>query len=333
MRDANGARPVAHGPDHVNPHVLRRKVHPHMVPSRRPSTRKCGCKTVRDGTILAVLLLIPVDPLHPHRPDEHVAPEAQAARDIGVEVALIDHDAAHQCGAEAAVRFLSTPNTDAVYRGWMLRSERYAPLAAAAKRRRVVLRTSAAAYEAAHELPGWYQAFQSFTPPSAWLTSPGTDGLRRVLDVLPDGPAVIKDYVKSMKHYWSEAAYIPDVRDLDGARRVADRFLELRGDELVGGIVVRSFVEFQPGEARTWWVDGRCVLVTAHPDTPGLVPDSVPTTQFAAAVKVLGSPFVTPDLAMTTTGQWLVVEVGDGQVSDRPESTPPGDLVRALNPA
>ena len=285
--------------------------------------------TSAPATILSMLLLVPNDPLRPRRPDEHFGAEARAARDMGIEVALIDHDAACHGDADEAVRFLSKASTDAVYRGWMLRSEQYAVVAAAAESRGVSLRTSPADYQAAHELPGWYQAFQSLTPLSAWLRSPGADGLDGVLQMLPAGPAVIKDYVKSMKHYWSEAAYIPDVRDLESARRVADRYLELRGEDLVGGIVVRSFVDLLPGEARTWWVDGRCVLVTAHPDTPDHVPTDVPVAQFATAVKVLGAPFVVVDLAMTATGAWLVVDVGDGQVSDRPESTPPADLISA----
>jgi hypothetical protein len=148
--------------------------------------------------------------------------------------------------------------------------------------------------------------------------------------VLPDGAAVVKDYVKSMKHYWAEAAYIGDVRNLAAARRVASRFLELRGEDLVGGIVVRSYAELLPGEARTWWVDGRCMLVTAHPDTPDLHPVDVPISGFVDAVVQLGSPFVVLDLAKTPTGTWILIEVGDGQVSDRPESTPPGDLLTVL---
>jgi hypothetical protein len=39
---------------------------------------------------------------------------------------------------------------------------------------------------------------------------------------------------------------------------VITRLLELRGDDLVGGVVVREFEGFLPGEARTWWVDGVC---------------------------------------------------------------------------
>jgi ATP-grasp domain, R2K clade family 3 len=75
-----------------------------------------------------------------------------------------------------------------------------------------------------------------------------------------------------MKHYWDEAAFIPDVRDSAGVLRVAGRFLELRGDDLVGGLVVRPFEQYQPGEVRSWWVNGHCAVLSAHPDTPELEP-------------------------------------------------------------
>jgi ATP-grasp domain-containing protein len=45
------------------------------------------------------------------------------------------------------------------------------------------------------------------------------------------GAAVLRDYTKSMKHYWHDAAYIPDTEDADVAWRVATRLRELRDDE------------------------------------------------------------------------------------------------------
>jgi len=39
------------------------------------------------------MLLVPRDTLHPRSPDPHFAEEAAAARELGIEVALVDHDA------------------------------------------------------------------------------------------------------------------------------------------------------------------------------------------------------------------------------------------------
>ena len=149
---------------------------------------------------------------------------------------------------------------------------------------------------------------------------------------LGPGAAVLRDYTKSMKHYWHEAAYIPDLTDAEAAWSVAARMRELRGDDFSGGFVLRRFEEFTGAEARTWWVDGTCRLVTAHPDTPDRPPPAeLPTSEPAVAVAGHGLPFVTVDLARRADGRWRVVELGDGQVSDRPSSTPPETFLAALS--
>ena len=125
--------------------------------------------------LCGVLLILPADPLAPRRPDGHFAREAHAARDAGVPVALVDHDALGRRGEpDGAVRTVPA-DTDAVYRGWMLRSEQYRAFADALARRDVVLRTTAGHYRRAHELPGWYAALRGVTPDSAWTVSGDRD--------------------------------------------------------------------------------------------------------------------------------------------------------------
>jgi hypothetical protein len=112
---------------------------------------------------------------------------------------------------------------------------------------------------------------------------------------------------------------------------VASRFRELREDEFTGGFVVRCFEQFSSAEARTWWVDGRCRLVTAHPDTPAdLPPAELDLAAFAPLIASLSLPFVPADLVMRADGIWRVIEVGGGQVSDRPASASPTDFVTAV---
>jgi hypothetical protein len=221
----------------------------------------------------------------------------------------------------------------AVYRGWMLRSEQYSAFAGALAGRGVTLRTGAADYRRAHELPGWYAALASVTPESVWTEGDAQEDFGAACAELGGGAAVLRDYVKSMKHYWDEAAFIPDVADRAGAWKVASRFRELRDEEFTGGFVLRRFEDFGPAEVRTWWVDGACRLVTAHPDTPDSpAPDGLDLAWLAPLVGSLGLAFVTVDLVLRADGVWRVVELGDGQVSDRPSSTDPAALVAAILP-
>lgn len=166
------------------------------------------------GQTVGVLLLVPASPLRPRQPDEHFAPEAAAAAGLGVRVALVDHDAlAAPGGAERAVAAVPGDDGDAVYRGWMLTSGQYAAFAAALAARGVTLRTSPERYQRAHELPGWYPALAPLTPATAWTAGDRREDFLDACAILGPGPAVLRDYVKSMKHYWHEAAYIPDTAD------------------------------------------------------------------------------------------------------------------------
>ncbi|GIE75375.1 hypothetical protein Aph02nite_13250 [Actinoplanes philippinensis] len=272
------------------------------------------------------MLLVPSDVLRPRRPDEHFADEARAARDAGIEVALVDHDALATGDADGGVARVPA-GEGAVYRGWMLDAGRYASMARALAGRGVTVRTGPEQYRRAHELPGWYAAVAGDTPESVWTTGDRPEDFRRVCAGLGGGPAVLRDFTKSMKHHWHEAAYIPDVADGAAAWAVASRFRELRGDGFTGGFVVRRFESFTGAEVRTWWVGGVCRLVTAHPDTPGeLPPDDVELPDLGG----VDLPFVTVDLARRDDGRWRIVEIGDGQVSDRPRSTDPEELIAAL---
>lgn len=284
-----------------------------------------------------MILLVPADVVVPRRPDEVFAAEAAAARAAGIPVALVDHDALTQADdAERAVARVPQGYADAVYRGWMVGARQYEALAGALAARKVTLRTSAAQYLQAHELPGWYPAFAGLTPYSAWTRGDDRAAFDKARARLgASGPAVIRDYVKSMKHYWDTAMYVPDLADSSAAWRVASRFRGLREDEFTGGFVLRRFEPLTSSEARTWWVGGGCALITPHPDTPQSPPPgpgSLPLARIAQTVRAAGLTFVTVDLALRADGTWRVVEVGDGQVSGLPATTAAADLIAAIWP-
>lgn len=282
------------------------------------------------------------DPLAPRRPDRHFAAEAAAAVMLGGHTALVDHDALLAGDARAAVARVPRDFGPVWYRGWMIPSRHYVVLADALEERGTVLHTSPAQYRAAHELPGWYRTFARVTPRSAWLplrprTVPGEAALASLATGIGTSgtggsgsrAAVVKDYVKSRKHEWNEASFVPDTADTARMAAVVRRFVELQEDSLAGGIVLRSFERFTGEEARVWWVNGEAVQVTAHPDTPRSLP-SPSVGPVAPLVRALDCPFVTTDMALREDGTWRVVEVGDGQVSGFPEGTDPRRVLQAL---
>ena len=251
--------------------------------------------------IMPVTILMCADPLNPKRVDEHFAREAEAVRALGGSLALIDHDALQRGDAAEAVRRVPRDLGTVWYRGWMATAGQYAALTAALGAKNIAMAVPPDGYQKAHELPGWYDTFAGVTPASVWLplkpgVVPERDTLARLVRPLAKGPAIVKDYVKSRKHEWDEACFVPDVTDVERLHAVVSRFVELQGDFLAGGIVIREFETYENSEARVWWVDGEPVLVGAHPDSPDRRPR--PYTELTApCVRSLGCRFITTDLA------------------------------------
>lgn len=308
------------------------------------------------GAFMATTVLYCCDPLNPRRVDGHFAEEARRVRARGGGVGLIDHDALLAGNAQRAVAGVPVGLDPVWYRGWMIPSDRYCALADALDQRGVGMLISPGQYRSAHELPGWYRAFSGLTPSSAWSVlragqysdgDRGGDGddmlassaaLALLAGRLRPGAGIVKDYVKSRKHEWNEACFIPDLSDAVAMGQVVRRFVELQGEFLAGGVVLREFERFvtprsAAGEVRVWWLDGEARLLTPHPDSPeGRLHQGAIASLggVAAAVRRLGARFVTTDLALREDGVWRVVEVGDGQVSELHASVDANELVGLL---
>ncbi|HEV2235226.1 MAG TPA: ATP-grasp domain-containing protein, partial [Ktedonobacterales bacterium] len=198
-----------------------------------------------------MLLIYCRDPLVRGQPDAAFASEVGAAERLGLPYALINFEALIYDGdASRAVRAIPAASQTAIgmFRGWMLRPEQYAQLYAALLDRGVRLINDPAAYRHCHYLPESYERIASWTPRTVWLPlasaddMPSRDALRMLLAPFGDRPLIVKDYVKSRKHEWLEACFIPSATDLEGVERVVRRFLELQGDDLAGGLVFREYV-------------------------------------------------------------------------------------------
>ena len=75
------------------------------------------------------------------------------------------------------------------------------------------------------------------------------------------------------------------------------------------------------------------MLSTVHHDSKSSdLPSSVDLSALTPLMRTLRLPFVTVDLALRDDGTWRVIELGDGQVSDRPRTTSAEELLRAVMP-
>ncbi|WP_165247245.1 ATP-grasp domain-containing protein [Paludisphaera soli] len=281
-----------------------------------------------------MLLVFCRDPLESARPDRSFRAEVQAAEALDVERILIDHDALVR--GESPGRMVrgvaERPEpTTAVYRGWMTTPAHYAVLHDALAGRNIRLVNDPAQYRHCHHLPDSYEAIAGLTPRSVWLEGdPGLDRIMASLATFGGGPAIVKDFVKSRKHEWFEACFLPRSDDREAVARVVGRFRELQGDDLAGGLVFREYVEFQPigthprsgmpivDEHRIFWLDGQPIFHTPYWEGFEAAGQPPPVADFAEAAARVPSRFFAMDVARRRDGAWMIVELGDGQVSGLP---------------
>lgn len=256
-------------------------------------------------------------PLAPKEVDPDYLEEWEAAGRHGFERGLVSFE--DLTGGEPLRRL--PPQGLCLYRGWMLRPEQYDRLYQALDGRMV---HTPEQYRFCHLFPNSYPQLEGLTPESAWTDQP--DQFQALLARFGDQPVVIKDYVKSRKHEWLEACYIPRA---DQAGRVVETFLERQGEDLVGGLVVRRFEAFEQvgvhplsglptfREYRLFFAEGRLLLSFPYwgDELEGPGPPSEP---FASLAARLPTRFFTMDVARRSDGQWRVVELGDGQVAGLP---------------
>lgn len=237
------------------------------------------------------------------------------------EAALIELESLHTSRALVFPTRLQSP---VLYRGWMLTPPQYHRLAEVLQARDVELLVAPDAYVRAHHMDGWLAAFDGLTPDTVLVdaNAPDADVLAAATALAaPDG-YFVKDLVKSQKHaiaasYAPTAAALPDV---------VAALRELQGADLADRLAIRRFVPLDSTtpELRTWYCNGVLATITLHPDfadhtSAQPTPPLELLDEVAARVAKLDHPFVAVDVAKSAEGGWLVVEVGDGQVSGLPD--------------
>lgn len=275
-------------------------------------------------------------PFAPKEVDADFLTEHRAAIDAGFSTALFDHTLVTEGDVSRAIRRIPENIGSCVYRGWMLTASRYSELHDALMQRGAQLVNSPSAYRFCHHLPESYSALEGETPESVWFPVKGSVAFDEVFErlrIFGSAPLIVKDYVKSQKHHWNEACFIPHADDKASVERVVRRFLELQGEDLAEGLVFRRYVPLRivglhprskmplAAEFRTFWFDGQLLLKHAYwGDLASVEPDLTPSDAWLHHISLqISSRFFTMDVALLDNGQWTVVELGDGQVAGLPE--------------
>ncbi|MHB8598065.1 MAG: ATP-grasp domain-containing protein [Ktedonobacteraceae bacterium] len=277
------------------------------------------------------------DPWDKRRPDPAYESEVVAAKEAGLVYSVIDFDAVVLQQNMAKVVCWIEPSpvpTLAIYRGWMLRPEAYRQLYDLLANKQIYLINNPDAYKHCHYLPESYTVIEGHTPASVWLKTGEDVPIDTIMELLKpfgDKPVIVKDFVKSRKHEWFEACYIPSASDREVAERVITRFMELQGEDLNEGLVFREFVDFEQltthsksgmpltKEFRLFFLDGKPMLSSEYWEEGAYGDVRPPMHLFNVIAQKVQSHFFTMDVAQRRDGDWMIVELGDGQVAGLPE--------------
>jgi hypothetical protein len=233
----------------------------------------------------------------------------------------------------------------AIYRGWMIEPDKYELFYQGLLKKKVKLINTPEEYKTCHYLPSSYEFIKESTPVTKWMEIKGNvdfESVFELTDSFRDDPIIVKDYVKSQKHNWTEACFISKASDRDSVRKVVSRFIELQGQGLNVGLVFRKFEELEfltnhskskmplTKEFRLFFLDGQVIQTFNYWDE-GDYGDTKPDLQkFEGIGKKVKSNFFTMDIAKKKNGDWIIMELGDGQVSGLPDNADKNEFYRAV---
>ncbi len=260
--------------------------------------------------------------------------EKKSAVNAGFDFSLISFEELTDGNIATALRFIKQSENKefGIYRGWMLTPNQYKNLYAGLLNKNIELINSPIEYRHCHYLPDSYKKIESKTPKSNWTTELTNDVILELTSHFGESPIIVKDFVKSEKHNWEEACFIPNASDSDKVKSVVDKFIELRGNSLNEGLVFRRFEELEyltehsksgmplTKEFRIFFANRKIVKVFDYWDE-GEYGDTKPELDdFIEIAKNIDSKFFTMDVAKKKNGDWIIMELGDGQVAGLPDN-------------
>lgn len=265
------------------------------------------------------------------------AEEYAAAKQQAIPTSLISFEALKKGNVQLALRSVrkAFEREQGIYRGWMLTPSDYAVLYEALLEKNIELINTPQQYKFCHYLPESYETIKDFTPKTTYkkLEKPfDIDDFKDELAVFGHHPIIVKDYVKSQKHYWTEACFIPHADDLKQVEKVVSKFLELQDTDLNEGLVFREYVDLEKltthsksgmpltKEFRLFVKHGKVIETFKYWDEGDYENVEAKLQHFQNILPKIQSNFFSMDIAKQNNGDWIIVELGDGQTAGLPDN-------------
>jgi hypothetical protein len=278
---------------------------------------------------LKMNLLFPQNPMMRKLPEPNFEAEFDAAKSLGFQCLLFDEEAFSSGEIDRAFKHLPPGNgEETVYRGWIFTEEVYRRFHEALWSRRYSLVATAEQYAEVTYFPNYYPKIREVAPSAVWTETPDAYLAWSLSRKLGDGPFVLKDHVKSAKHHWHEACFVPRASGRENFERIAENLKREQGKTFFRGFVVKQYVslrscgesprEYPMCEEYRLFFWKRRLLIASHYHQQA--EKSVDWGPFVALAQRFDAPFFTMDVAHAKTGDWIVVDMGAGECSSLPPS-------------
>lgn len=214
-----------------------------------------------------------------------------------------------------------------LYRGWILTPGEYRDLEKAVQSKGAKLAVTAEQYEHDQYAQNWLTELAEATPETVVVPYAASDEelLKAAAIFTPETKLFIKGSSKSAKD--NPAASIAE--NVASLTETIRNFREEISEEQEELILIRKFVDFIGYEYRTWWSNGVMNSVQLHPQT-GYEGDhsqfflkqaeiddmQVLFDKISPVMKEVSSPLVTVDIRRAIDGDYHVIEMGSGTVSE-----------------
>ena len=265
-------------------------------------------------------------------PDYEV--EKNSAVKAGFDFSLISYEELTGGNTTKALNFVkkSEQKILGIYRGWMLTPPQYNALYNGLLEKNIKLINSPTEYKHCHYLPDSYDKIKFITPESYWTTDLSNISIINLASKFGENPIIVKDFVKSEKHNWADACFIPNASESDKLISVVNKFIKLRGSSLNEGLVLRKFEELEfltehsksgmplTREFRLFFLNKKLVKTFNYWDEGNYGKTKPEIDEFTKIAKNIDSNFFTMDIAKKKNGEWIIMELGDGQVAGLPDN-------------
>lgn len=246
--------------------------------------------------------------------------ERNVAKECGLLTYFFNYDEFVSLGKSLKLNFYaSNIKLKAIYRGWMLNSKDYKRFYnELLEKYNIELFTTPSEYENTHYFVNSYERISKYTPKTIWFE----EGKEIDWNIVRESfdKFIVKDFVKSVKGF-NFPEFLDSSLSDEELNSYIFKFKEIRGDLYSGGIVLKEFIDLNKignhtHEFRAFYINGKFSFMYANSNNEK---DFIPNYKaLEKQFSLIDSPFYTIDFALTNKGDYIVIEIGDGQVSGIP---------------